>query len=302
MWLIWGSTGEWKDLGVVAERCPSCRLVGPCRIAGLAKGVHVYFIPVASAVTEAACTCGGCAHQFRCDSWRYKTYASPADADLMTIEELAERTNPDLLDRLDWERQVDKFGADPRFASVLAASECLRRGRLRDDLFDELRHWQDLGEGRRNDLATDAEVMARTMHFAGMASEKFPREAGCLIATVLCISVWSSLLWWPGLRGDLAGILATAVVGILFGTAASQAFQRRRIRRWVSEVVIPEGSKSGLDFDRFIALVEDIPPSGPHSRDELCSLRDHSQAIREALGAEGWIGSKATALEPKQLA
>src|SRR5262245_11674667 len=99
MWVIWGDVSDVKDIGTVAERCPHCGCVSLCRVAARSQGYHLYFITLASAVTEALGTCRSCGGQFRCELWRYQSLVPDIEAVTITMESLLERTNPSLKER-----------------------------------------------------------------------------------------------------------------------------------------------------------------------------------------------------------
>jgi len=47
---------------------------------------HLYFITLASAVTDAVCTCSSCGGQFRSELWRYNDFVPEIEASILTME------------------------------------------------------------------------------------------------------------------------------------------------------------------------------------------------------------------------
>jgi hypothetical protein len=288
MWFIWGPSHEEREVGVVAEQCPHCGQVAPCSIVGRFEGLQVYLITIAETATEAIGTCGSCGGHFRCDLWRYKEFVPPVVAASLTVEALLERTNPALRERLGWTQQQEAFAADPRFLPTVQAVEQLRLGPLRARLMKELRRWDCLDDGQREELARTARESARALAFADSVANRFPRSAGCLPALLACIAVWSAFLWAPAVRSLPGGIL-TGFAGLAAGAAVVQLLLTRGVRGWANDVLIPEGRNAGIDFGQLLVLIEDLPPPGPNSRDGLTVLKEYAATIREELVAAGEV-------------
>jgi hypothetical protein len=289
MWVIWGPSSEVKDVGTVAERCPHCGRVSPCRVAAHSQGVHLYFITLASAVTDAVCTCSSCGGQFRCELWRYTDVVPDIEASTLTTEGLLERTNPTLKERLGWEQRLEDHGADPQFTAAVRSVEQLRPGGLRSGLMNDLLRWGQLDGGRRAALVKEADDSARSLQFATSVATRLPGGAGCLVGALLCLAVWSLFLWAPAVRNLLWGGV-TVFAGAAVGALVWQAILARRVRRWTREVLVPESRKAGVDLRSFVAVLGDLPAPGPHGVDELRGLKEQEGAIREELRKLGEVG------------
>jgi hypothetical protein len=288
MWVIWGPSSELKDLGIVAERCPHCGRLSQCRIAAHSQGIHLYFISLASAVTSAVCTCMSCGGQFRCELWQYTDFVSDIEAPLFTMEKLLERTNPTLKERLGWEQRLEDYGTDPQFTAAVQSVEQLRPGSRRNGLMNDLLRWGQLNDEGRTALVKDAGESARSLQFARSVATQLPGSTGCLVAVLICLAVWSAFLWAPAVRNLLWGGV-TVAAGAMVGTWVWQVILSRRMRRWTTEVLVPESQKAGVDLRRFIAVLGDLPAPGPHRVDELGNLKAHEGTIRDELKKLGEV-------------
>jgi hypothetical protein len=251
-------------------------------VAARSQGFHLYFITLASAVTHAVCTCSSCGGQFRCELWRYKDTVPDIEASAITMEGLLERTNPILNERLGWERRLDDYGNNPHFMAAVRAVEQLRPGNLRKGLMNDLLRWGQLDERQRATLVRDADESARSLQFARSVATRLPSGAGCLVASLLCLAVWSAFLWAPAVRNLLWGGV-TVFAGAVAGASVWQAILGRRVRRWTREILVPESQKAGVDLRRFLAVLGDVPAPGPHCVDELRDLKGQERTIREEL-------------------
>lgn len=290
MWIIWGPASDVKEVGVVAERCPHCGRLSACRVTAYSEGIHLYGITMASAVTHAIGACSSCGGQFPCELWQYKEPLPLEAAFAIPIETLLERSNPLLKERLAWESRLEAHQADPQFVAVVKSMEQLRSGEIRRSLMNDLLRWGQLNEKQRLALVTDADASARSVQLARSVAGRLPRTTGCVLAALICLAVWSAVLWAPVLRTLLWGG-AIVLAGAMLGAFAWHAILNRRIHRWTREVLIPESKQAGVDLRRFVTVLGDLPPPGPHSLDELRELKGHEGAIREALRKLGELGS-----------
>ena len=280
MWLVWGPATDATELGVVADRCPHCRRLSPCRVTGITQGVHVYFVTVASTVTEAFCTCHSCGAQFPCELWQYSRILTPSEALMLPLDALLTRTNPSLRERLTWEARLQQHRADSQFAAAVQSMEQLRHGELRRGLMNDLLDWDQMDQRQRAEVVKEAEASARSLQLAKSVAKRLPRMAGCWLAALVCLAVWSAVLWVPAL-GNLLWGGATILAGTMLGAAIWRAILSRRMRRWTREVLAPESQRSGIDLQRFVAVLRDLPAPNPHSLDELRDLKDHEEIIRD---------------------
>jgi hypothetical protein len=281
MWVIWGSASGVKDIGIVAERCAHCGRLSPCRVMAHSQGMHLYFIPLTS-VTDAACICGSCGGQFRCELWRYRETLSDIEASTLTMEGLLKRTNPALKERLEWEQHLENHDSDPQFTATVQSVEQLRPGGLRTGLMNDLLRWGQMDDKQRTALARDADESARSLQFAKSVATRFPGNAGCLVAALASLAVWSAFLWAPAVRNLLWGGV-TVFAGAAAGAAVWRAILRRRVHRWTQEVLVPESQKAGVDLRRFMTVLGDLPAPGPHNADELRDLKEQDETIRAEL-------------------
>jgi hypothetical protein len=199
MWIVFGPVSGKKDLGVVAEKCPHCDSVAPCRVSGRMAGIHIFFVPLAQGVTQASCTCGLCSGEFRFESWRYKALVPHFEALSLTMEALLGRTNPVLKEQLEWSTRAEEWGADPRFKAALRSLDEFREGPLSKRLRDELRRWDKLDEGQREALVYTIDESARVLRFAQSMAPRVPSNAGCIATLLACLAVWTAFLWLPQL-------------------------------------------------------------------------------------------------------
>jgi hypothetical protein len=121
--------------------------------------------------------------------------------------------------------------------------------------------------------------------FARAVAASFPGAAGCLQALLVAVAVWSAFLWAPAVRALLPGV-ATVIVGLGCGGAVLGLLQARRTRQWVRGVLIPEGEKAGIDFGRFLALLQ-TPPGANLSSVPFRDMQLHTRTIRVQLATSG---------------
>jgi hypothetical protein len=282
MWIIWGPASDVKEVGVVAERCPHCRRLSACRVTAYSEGVHLYGVTMASAVTHAICTCSACGGQFPCELWRYSNPLPLDAAFAIPIETLLERSNPLLKERLAWEARLEEHQADGQFAAAVKSMEQLRPGEIRRSLMNDLLRWGQMNGEQRAAVVTEADASARSVQLAKSVAGRLPRTTGCLLAALVCLAVWSMLLLAPVLRTVLWGG-AIVLGGAMLGAFTWHAILKRRIEHWTREVLIPESKEAGVDLRKFITVLGDLPPPGPHGLDELRELKGHEATIRESL-------------------
>lgn len=288
MWIIFGSSTDVKELGAVADQCPHCNRLTPCFVTGQSQGVHVYFITLAEQVTAAECLCSACGGRFRCELWRYNDFVPATEAHAIPLEVLLERTNPALMERLAWAHQQKQFASDARFTTTLESVEQLNQGRLRTEWLDQLKRWDQLAEVQRTNLAQISRETAEALRFARSMAGQLSSAVGCLPASLACLTVWSAFFWAPAVRNLFFGAV-TVFIGLAAGTVVNQLFISRRVQRWVKEVLIPEGEISGINFARFITVLEDLPPPSPHRHNELTGLKENAAVILRVLAASGKI-------------
>jgi hypothetical protein len=289
MFLIWGPMSGTQDLGVVADLCPRCGIVSRCRVLSETQGMHLFFIPIAANASESLCTCGNCGHLFACESWRYKNILPGSQALGLPLEMLIERTNPALGEKLRWARQREQFGDDPRFEQAFRSLDHLWPGPLKTRLMMDLQAWDKLEEPRRETVARETTESARASAFARSIAPKIPSSAGCAVGISTCLAIWVGLLWIPlFFDGGWVAVGGVALAGLLIGARVYQVVLERQIRRWTHEVLIPEGWATGINFPRLAAMLEDLPPPGPRSRDSLCPLQEHAPTLRKELASLEW--------------
>jgi hypothetical protein len=137
-------------------------------------------------------------------------------------------------------------------------------------------------------VAETAGESARALDFAATVVKRLPTSWGCLAGALVSLGVWSAFFWAPAVR-ELAWSVIIGLAGLAAGAAVFQLLQSHRVRRWTREVLIPEGEKADLDFDRFATVLRDLPPPGPYNQDELRRLREDSAPILQELAACGKI-------------
>jgi serine/threonine protein kinase len=71
-----------------------------------------------------------------------------------------------------------------------------------------------------------------------------------------------------------------------------QLLATRRVRAWTQDVLIPEGEKAGIEFGRFISVLEDVPPLSPYFHSELHALKEHTATIAKVLAERGLAGKE----------
>lgn len=98
MFIVWGrSSYRWR-LGRVADYCPQCAEPRAMRVTQLRSYPHVYFIPLwLSRADFHLARCLSCRREYAFDPARFRSICRDRRA---TLEELADRTNPDLADQV----------------------------------------------------------------------------------------------------------------------------------------------------------------------------------------------------------
>jgi hypothetical protein len=282
-----GSYAREKEFGVVAEYCPYCERVAACLVTAYVEGWHINGVPAVSTSTDPTCLCGLCGGHFPCQLWKYAGTISADEARSLPAEALLERTNPALKERLEWKRRRHEFGTDPRFVTALDEIDRLRPAGLRVQLLDEMKRWAAMTEAQRDDVAKRVEQCVRASDLAAASAKRFPRQAGCLPASLLCLAVWSAFYWAPGVRALYAGVGVT-FAGLFAGASVSHWLMARKVRRWAREVLIPAGKAEGIRFPSFLAVLGG-QPSGLRVYDETQPMRDHIEDIRAELLKAGLV-------------
>jgi hypothetical protein len=214
--------------------------------------------------------------------WQYSSILPASEALTLPIETLLVRTNPSLQERLTWEARLQEHQTDGQFAAAVQSLEQLRHGEIRRGLMNDLLSWGQMDERQRAELVKDAEASARSLQLAKVVAKRLPRTAGCGLAALACLAVWSAIVWAPALRNLLWGG-AIVLAGAMLGAAIWRTVLSGRVRRWTREVLAPEARRAGIDWQRFVAVLHDLPAPNPHSLDELRDLKDHEGIIRDEL-------------------
>src|SRR5262249_16867403 len=159
--------------------------------------------------------------------WRYTDTLPDSEAATVTTESLLERTNPNLKERLQWEQHLVDHGTDPQFTAAVRAVEKLRPGRQRTDRMNDFLRSDQMDEKQRTTLVEDAGKSAGCLQFATSLAPQIPRSAGCLVAALICLAIWSAFLWAPAVRNLLWGGV-TVFAGAALGASIWQAILHRR--------------------------------------------------------------------------
>ena len=285
-----GDVIETNDLGVVAEYCPYCDRLMSCLLRTVSRGNYVCFVKMAELSRESSCMCTGCLKTFPGKpNWSYAGVVPIREASSMELDELLTKTNPILADRIHFKEQIRELGGDDRFAVAFDNVDGMRPGRLRSDLMRKLVDWPRMAESQRTELSEHIGALSHAWKFARHIAFGFPVSSGSLpfvaaammVGLVLiCAFERQSWSWTAVALG--AGVAATLVAEtILF---------KRQIRRWTTQVLIPEAQAANVPLDRFIAVVDDIPGRKLPVKDDLWPVKDQLENIRQALIAEGKDG------------
>ncbi len=285
-----GEVIETSDLGVVAEYCPYCDRLSSCLLRTVSRGNYVCFVKMSELSRESSCMCTGCLKTFPGKpNWSYAGVVPIREANSMELDDLLTKTNPILADRIHFKEQIRELGGDDRFAVAFDNVDGMRPGRLRTDLMRKLVDWPRMGETQQTELAEHIGSLSHAWKFARHMAFGFPVSSGSLpfVAAVMMVGLvlicaferqsWS---WTAVALG--AGVAATLVAEtILF---------KRQIRRWTTQVLIPEAQAANVPLDRFVAVVDDIPGRKLPVKDDLWPVKDQLDNIRNILIAEGKLG------------
>jgi hypothetical protein len=281
---IWGPVTEIRDLGVVAEQCPYCQRVVPCLLRSVCSGHYVIFMKVAASTTESSCLCTACLKALAGAPWRYAAVVPIRTAKALPIEELLARTNPGLVERLQFKEQIVALGGDADFAVAYEQIECIRPGALRSRLLKQLLHWNELSVEKRHLLRQQIGSHARAWQFACQMAPAFPGPAVLPAILAACV-VWSAFLWIPAVHSWLwASITLTA--GLLAGALARHLLVTRNVRQWTRKVLIPEAQEANVSLVSLVAVVDDVPGSRLGIMEEVWPIKIELETIRRVLYAE----------------
>lgn len=102
MIIIWGTHTEDKHHGVVADECPNCARLRAFAVRDVYTAPHVYHITVGR-WTFSGCIkrCWACRTEYYTNRDSYDGFLREAEADGLSMQELARRTNSRLVDPLD---------------------------------------------------------------------------------------------------------------------------------------------------------------------------------------------------------
>jgi hypothetical protein len=286
MGILWGRVTENKDLGVVAEQCPSCERVTPCRVRAACHGVRVLFVRLTSATRDTTCVCTACGGSFPCELWRYPCLVPAQEASALPVEDLLARTNPGLADRVQLKEQVSALGGDDRFAAAYEHLDGMRPGVLHSGLLKQLLDWGKLKDEQRTYLVERAETCARAWRLARRVAPGFPGHAGCLAAFLVALVFWTSFLWAP-IPATWLAVIGTVIVGCAAAALTGHLLLARRVRRWTREVLITEAQRANASLLFFLAVVDELPLTRHCVLDELWPVKNQIETIRDVLTREG---------------
>jgi hypothetical protein len=285
MWIFWRQTTETRDLGVVAEQCPTCARPTPCHVLAVCEEDRVLFVKVSGHTTETFCLCATCGIPFPCELWRYPDIVPAPEADPLSVEALVARTNPGLVERLQWKEQVGTLGGDNRFTAAYEQLDGMRPGELQAGLLKQLLDWGRLQDEQRDGLAQRVGTFARAWQFARQVAPGFPAHVGCLSGLLAALVVWSAFLWAPvhtrlwGTVTFLAGCAAAAITG--------RVLLARRVRGWTRKVLVSRAQHANVSLPCFLAVVEDLPATKLCVLDDLWPIKDQIETIRAVLAGDG---------------
>src|SRR5579859_929939 len=97
MIIIWGTKVRRRPRGIVADQCPTCMEVQRFAVTDHYEVSHIYFISVGDG-TRVACTrrCWRCGTEVSCVPDGYNEFLSDATVEVMSLDEIIERTNAPL--------------------------------------------------------------------------------------------------------------------------------------------------------------------------------------------------------------
>jgi hypothetical protein len=268
-------------MALIADFCPQCQRVTRCQVVervALTGGL-LFGIPFVLPASSVTCTCGECGLEFRSQSWDHEKTVSPAEAGSLDIEALLSLTNPVLKETL----SLSELRASPRLGEAFQLLDQLPPGRLRTELRDMLRQWARLDEDRQGRFLAKVHACFEALQFARlMASRYTTGTLGCLAGTLGCVGVWSGCILVLGSRLNFWGWVGVLLAGLVAGGLLSQLFWRRRDRRWVKEVLLPEAQRSRIHFETLLAVLED-GVSSKRVEDKLNRLRELAPIFRAEL-------------------
>ena len=285
-----GEVIETNDLGVVAENCPYCDRLTSCLLRTVSRGNYVFFVKMAELSRESSCMCTDCLKTFPGKpNWSYAGVVPIREASSMELDDLLTKTNPILADRIHFKEQIRELGGDDRFAVAFDNVDGMRPGPLRSDLMRKLVDWPSMGETQRTELSEHIGALSHAWKFARQMAFGFPVSSGFLPFVAAAMMVGLVLIYaferqnWSWTAVALgAGVVATLVAEtILF---------KRQIRRWTTQVLIPEAQAANVPLERFIAVVDDIPGRKLPVKDDLWPVKDQLENIRQILISEGKLG------------
>jgi len=98
MFVVWGTKTANRRRGYVAEFCPICRSIQPCRVLDLNRVKHLYMISVGQVEhVQQEVTCTGCRRRTLVGPFTYQAFVRDRNAD---INRLVRETHPHLLEEI----------------------------------------------------------------------------------------------------------------------------------------------------------------------------------------------------------
>jgi hypothetical protein len=283
---FWGAATEIIDLGVVAEWCPHCAQILPCLLRSVCRGHYACFVKTTGPAVERSCLCTGCHQPFLGEHWRYAAVLPIGEARALPPEDLLERTNPVLAERIQLRELVRALGGDRRFAVAYEQLEQMRPGVLRSGLLRQLLAWDRLPEEQRACLAEQVAARARAWQFSRQLAPAFPHYTLSVAALVAALVMGPVFLWLPGARSWLWGG-ATVVAGLVAAGLVGETSYSRRVRRWTRRTLIPEARDANISLACLLEVVEDVPGSRLGLMEDLWPMRVQLEAIRGVLTSAG---------------
>lgn len=321
--IIWGKKIRTEPRGIVAEKCSVCGDTERFAVTDYYEVEHIYYIAIGRG-TRVDCTseCARCRSQFRIAPDNYDDYLPPADADMLSLDEIVDRTNPRLAYSRDMRRGLETMareqpsrapgdtatgvtvpGTPVREVPLPMQDAELREaiGRLEPyegtgqevaKLMRRLQSWPILDAASRAGLLQEVNAFietqqktTRAVSFFNSMAAALPPRLGCLPATLLAGIFISGFFLTRITYWHAYYSVGYAVIGILAVLATNLIVNAVLLRRWMRRTFVAKAIREKIDASTLVTVMANAAHSPDRIDDKVRALASEWPYVKRAMAA-----------------
>jgi|GEM_PF-6436875 len=305
MFIIWGTKHKTKDVGMVVDRCESCRDTRIFLVTDHYEAGHIYWISLTQGAYKATSRkCNVCGSESICDKSEYDQIVPAADAKELEMADLLTLTNPRLYTIIEQRKDLEAIAtvSNPTDGEADGARLQLMLNKLRElegsdaahELMTELEAWPTMTAEQRDDivkqvddLVVRTEMIQQTVRFIRNMSESFPQDPGCATGLFVFLAPLA-LFFMPMFQNWPAGI-ALVVISLIVGVVAYIKVERTRVRNWVHKQLIPKAREQEIEYAVFLGLLSGIDGKDETVDPKIRGMIGQLGEVVKILATEGLI-------------